>query len=89
MIYKYGGDHIALEEEHNFRYKSHLAFTWLSYRACWMLFAYFMVYNTFLLGDVGKSFNVGEWNHPIFPNSENDYPTRYESLYLVDKPTKW
>ena len=52
MIYKYGGDSYGLEEEHNFKYKSHLAFTWLSYRLGWMLFGCFIIYNTFLLGDV-------------------------------------
>ena len=64
-------------------------FVWLSYRIAWMLFGYFVLYNTALLGDVGKCFNVGDWDHPIRPASDNDYPTRYESLYLVDKPTKW
>lgn len=89
LVYKYSGDHISLEEEHNFKYKSHLVFVWLSYRLAWMLFAYCLVYNSILLGDIGKSFNVGEWDHLVKLNSDNDYPTRYESLYLVDKPTKF
>ncbi|KRX06922.1 hypothetical protein PPERSA_07085 [Pseudocohnilembus persalinus] len=89
LIYKWGGDSYGLEEEHNFKYKSHLLFTWLSYRLGWTLFVYFIIYNTFLLGDVGKAFNVGDWDHLVRPASDNDYPTRYESMYIVDKPQKW
>jgi len=89
LVYKYGGDHISLEEEHNFKYKTHLAFTWFSYRLAWFLFGYCCVYNTLLLGDLGKAFNIGEWDHRIKPSSDNDYPTRYESMYIVDKTLKW
>jgi hypothetical protein len=63
LVYKYQGDHYNLEEEHNFKYKTHLAWAWLSYRAAWVLFSYICIYNTFFLGDVGKSFNVGDWDH--------------------------
>jgi hypothetical protein len=89
LVYKYGGDSYGLEEEHNFKYKSHLFFTWFSYRFAWICFAYVVIYNTFFLGDVGKSFNVGDWDHRIRSSSDNDYPTRYEALYQTDKTMKW
>ncbi|EGR34649.1 hypothetical protein IMG5_005150 [Ichthyophthirius multifiliis] len=89
LVIKYAGDHIALEEEHNFKYKTHLSFVYLSYRLAWFLFGMTMIYNTFLLGDIGKTFNIGEWDYPIKPSSERDYATRYESLYVIDKFQKW
>ena len=67
LVYKYQGDHMNLEEEHNYKYKTHLVFSWLSYRAAWCIFSYIIIYNTFLLGDVGKAFNVGDWDHVITP----------------------
>lgn len=64
-------------------------FVWLSYRSAWVLFAYITIYNLFLLGDVGKSFNIGDVEHNIRGSSDSDYPTRYESMYVVDRKPKW
>ena len=89
LVIKYAGDHISLEEEHNVKYKTHLSFVFLSYRLAWVLFAYVLIYNHFFLGNIGKSFNVGEWDHRLRPSSERDYPTRYESLYILDRTQKW
>ncbi|KAL4460983.1 hypothetical protein ABPG74_016455 [Tetrahymena malaccensis] len=89
LVIKYAGDHISLEEEHNVKYKTHLSFVYLSYRLAWVLFAYVLIYNHFLLGDLGKTFNVGEWDHRIKQSADKDYPTRYESLYILDRTQKW
>jgi hypothetical protein len=48
-----------------------------------------VIYNTFLLGDVGKAFNLAENSHLARPIGDIDNQTRYESLYLVDKPIKF
>jgi hypothetical protein len=86
---KYAGDHINLEEEHNFKYKTHMVFVNLSYRAAWMLFVYFLIYWTCFLGDVGKYFNMGDWDYVVNPTSDLDNPIRYESLYVRIKDQKY
>lgn len=86
---KYAGDHINLEEEHNVKYKTHMIFVNLSYRVAFMVFGYFLIYWTFFLGDVGKYFNIADWDHLINPVSDYDNPIRYESLYVMLKPQKY
>jgi hypothetical protein len=89
LVYKSSGDHISLEEEHNFKYKTHMIFTNFSYRFAWFLFFYSIAYVQFLLSEPGKIFNFAEWDHLVNPSSNDDYPTRYERFYVVDKPQKY
>eukprot|EP01017_Pseudomicrothorax_dubius_P024056 TRINITY_DN255_c0_g1_i1.p1 TRINITY_DN255_c0_g1~~TRINITY_DN255_c0_g1_i1.p1 ORF type:complete len:134 (+),score=39.01 TRINITY_DN255_c0_g1_i1:163-564(+) len=89
LIYKFSADHINLEEEHNFKYKTHLSFVWVSYRLAWIFFTYFCLYTVAFLGDQGRAFNVAEYDHLVNPTAENDFPARYERFYLVDRPMKY
>mmetsp|Transcript_57899 Transcript_57899/g.87288 ORF Transcript_57899/g.87288 Transcript_57899/m.87288 type:complete len:99 (-) Transcript_57899:50-346(-) len=89
LILKFAGDHINLEEEHNGRYKTHPLFTFFSYRLSWALMIYFWIYLSHYLGDAGHAFNIAEYDHLVNPSLDSDYPTRYESLYMVDKPQKY
>lgn len=88
-MFKYAGDHVSLEEEHNGKYKTHMVFVNFSYRFAFFLFSYMLFYWSFFLGEQGKAFRTSDWDHLFNPPSDLDYPTRYESLYLVTKPRKY
>lgn len=40
-----------MEEDHSYTYKMHSMAVNLIYRSGWVLFAYILIWNTFLLGD--------------------------------------
>ena len=40
-----------MEEDHSYTYKMHVMAMNLMYRGGWVLFAYILIWNTFLLGD--------------------------------------
>ncbi len=54
LVLKYGADSISLEEEHCVRYKTHVIFMNIGYRLGILFFSAVLIWNTFLLGDVGK-----------------------------------
>ena len=58
----------------------------VSYRAGWFLFVYMIVYATFFLGDIGAMFNFSQEGTLLEPNPDDEEITRYESLYIKDKP---
>ena len=83
------GDHINLEEEHNIKYKTHMAFVNFSYRLAWFFFGYVTIYASFFLGEQGHIFNVADYDHLMNPSSNDDFPTRYEKLYISERPMKY
>jgi len=89
LVYKFSGDHINLEEEHNYKYKTHMMFVNFSYRGAWFLTAYMLVYIVGFLHEPGKIFNTAEMDYPINPSPNEEYPTRYERFYLTDRIQKY
>ena len=47
---------------------------------------YIWVYCSFFLGDIGRAFNTYRGDYPYNPSPDTDNITRYESLYVVDRP---
>ena len=44
---------ISLEEEHSYKYKTHLFLMNVSYRFGWFFFVYFIIFASFYLTDIG------------------------------------
>lgn len=80
---------ISLEEEHSMKYKTHLFIMNVSYRVGWFLFVYMWVYGSFLLGDIGATFNFSVEETLNNPMPDDDEICRYETLYIKDKPMKF
>lgn len=66
-----------------------MIFVNFSYRFAWFLFGYMSIYIFMFLHEPGKAFNMSEFGHPVDPSSNEDFPTRYERFYLVDRPQRW
>jgi hypothetical protein len=78
-----------LEEEHNFKYKTHMLITNFSYRMAWFCFGYMVVALSFFLSEPARITVVADWDHLVNPSTNDDYPVRYERFYVVDKPMKY
>lgn len=81
-----------MEEDHSYTYKMHVMAMNLMYRGGWVLFAYILIWNTFLLGDpcqvyftIMQVFTTSYWDYPCKPSGDMDYNTRYEMLYVQDR----
>ena len=89
LVWKFAGDHINLEEEHNVKYKTHMFLVNFNYKFAWFLTFYAMVYTGMALGEQGRAFNVKDIDIPVNPSGDNEFPTRYERFYAVDRPQKY
>ena len=84
-----GGDHLNLEEEHTWRYRTPVSMINLMIRLSVFGFFYMILYNQLFLNDQGKIWNIQDLDYLINPSSMNDYPMRYESMYIVGKDMKY
>ncbi|CAD8107464.1 unnamed protein product [Paramecium sonneborni] len=85
LVLRQAGDSIGMEEDHSYTYKMHVIAMNLMYRSGWVLFAYIIIWNTFLLGDPCQVFNTSYWDLACKPSGDMDYNTRYEMLYVQDR----
>lgn len=89
LVYKAGADHINYEEDFNVRYKIPAFVTNLSMRVCWYWFVIPSIMISFYLGDMVKIFNPTDVSYLKRPLGDGNAPTRYESMYMHDNPTKF
>lgn len=82
-------DHVCYEEDFNVRYKVPALITNTSIRVIWFWFCIPTILISFYLGDMVKLFNPVDISYLKRPMSDGEFTTRYESMYMHDKQTRF
>ena len=88
LVYKMAADHINYEEEMNQQYKTPIPIVNLWMRVAWFLFVVPGVLMFFCLDDMVRIFVPHKYNY-IGMETDATIPTRYESLYAMDRIPKF